>query len=132
MCVCVVQYPDWLADKRPTLADEEYERYNRQFGLMRQVCEEFEAEQPSDMAEVKQARFERVLSLMQKVGVLFLKDSNAVLFQWQCFTTMLYISRVQGNFRIATVSNIRHLNISIASIEQWRRGEVHNEGRVAH
>lgn len=63
----VDKYPDWLADKRPTLADEEYERYNRQFGLMRQVCEEFEAEQPSDMAEVKQARFERVLSLMQKM-----------------------------------------------------------------
>lgn len=37
---------------------------------MRQVCEEFEAEQSSDAAEVKQARFERVLSLMQKVGTL--------------------------------------------------------------
>lgn len=63
----VDKYPDWLADKRPSLADEEYERYNQQFGLMRQVCEEFEAEQSSDAAEVKQARFERVLSLMQKM-----------------------------------------------------------------
>lgn len=63
----VDKYPDWLADKRPSLADEEYERYNRQFGLMRQVCEEFEAEGSSDGAEVKQARFERVLSLMQKM-----------------------------------------------------------------
>ncbi|KAH7945014.1 hypothetical protein HPB49_004751 [Dermacentor silvarum] len=63
----VDKYPDWLADKRPSLADEEYERYNRQFGLMRQVCEEFEAELSSDAAEVKQARFERVLSLMQKM-----------------------------------------------------------------
>lgn len=63
----VDKYPDWLADKRSSLADEEYERYNRQFGLMRQVCEEFEAEGASDGAEVKQARFERVLSLMQKM-----------------------------------------------------------------
>ncbi|KAK8787398.1 hypothetical protein V5799_022827 [Amblyomma americanum] len=63
----VDKYPDWLADKRSSLADGEYERYNQQFGLMRRVCEEFEAEQASDAAEVKQARFERVLSLMQKM-----------------------------------------------------------------
>lgn len=63
----VDKYPDWLAEKRSSLPEEEYERYNRQFGLMRRVCEEFESEQAGDAAEVKQARFDRVLSLMQKM-----------------------------------------------------------------
>lgn len=63
----VEKYPDWLAEKRPSLAVSEYERFNRQYELMRQVCQEFEGEQSGDAQEVKRARFERVLALMHKM-----------------------------------------------------------------
>ncbi|XP_064471153.1 peroxisomal biogenesis factor 19-like isoform X2 [Ornithodoros turicata] len=63
----VDKYPDWLAEKRPSLTSQDYDRFNKQYELMKQVCEEFEAEQPSDAPEVKKARFERVLNFMQKM-----------------------------------------------------------------
>lgn len=61
------QYPDWLADNRPKLGAEEYDKYNRQFSIMQQVCIEFEGEKDNDDSGTKTARFEKILSLMQQM-----------------------------------------------------------------
>lgn len=63
----VDKYPDWLAERRASLPLADYERYNSQYELMKQVCQEFEQEQPGDAAEVKRTRFDRILALMQKM-----------------------------------------------------------------
>uniref|UniRef100_A0A131Y2E4 Peroxin-19 n=1 Tax=Ixodes ricinus TaxID=34613 RepID=A0A131Y2E4_IXORI len=63
----VDKYPDWLAERRASLPVADYERYNSQYELMKQVCQEFEQEQPGDSAEVKRTRFDRILALMQKM-----------------------------------------------------------------
>lgn len=31
------QYPDWLADNRSSLSEEDFDRYNKQYDLMKQV-----------------------------------------------------------------------------------------------
>lgn len=61
------QYPDWLADNRPKLEASQYDKYNRQFAIMQQVCTEFENEKDTDDSTTKNNRFERILSLMQQM-----------------------------------------------------------------
>lgn len=61
------QYPDWLADNRAKLEAEQYDKYNRQFAIMQEVCTEFESEKDGDDIAVKSSRFEKILSLMQKM-----------------------------------------------------------------
>ncbi|KAG0423866.1 hypothetical protein HPB47_000356 [Ixodes persulcatus] len=51
----VDKYPDWLAERRASLPVADYERYNSQYELMKQVCQEFEQEQPGDSAETGKA-----------------------------------------------------------------------------
>jgi len=63
----VEKYPDWLADNRPKLAVDQYDKYNRQYDLMKQVCQQFEAEAPGDSDDVKKKRFENILDIMQKM-----------------------------------------------------------------
>lgn len=61
------KYPDWLADHRSSLPEEEYERYNKQYDVMKQVVQLYEQEQDSDTEEVKGQRFEKVMKFMQKL-----------------------------------------------------------------
>lgn len=61
------KYPGWLADNRTTLSTEQYGKYNTQYEIMKKVCDEFEAESPTETADEKRARFERVLEWMQKM-----------------------------------------------------------------
>ena len=61
------QYPDWLADNRSKLAAEQYDKYNRQFSIMQQVCTEFESEKDTDDGPTKSSRFEKILALMQQM-----------------------------------------------------------------
>ncbi|KAK7069080.1 Peroxisome chaperone and import receptor [Halocaridina rubra] len=61
------KYPDWLADHRSSLSEEEYERYNKQYDVMKQVVQLYEEEQDSDTEEVKGQRFEKVMQFMQKL-----------------------------------------------------------------
>ncbi|KZS08519.1 Peroxin 19 [Daphnia magna] len=63
----VNKYPDWLADNRPKLEPTQFEKYNRQYAIMQQVCTEFENESDTDDAVVKNSRFEKILSLMQQM-----------------------------------------------------------------
>ncbi|XP_068209870.1 peroxisomal biogenesis factor 19 [Palaemon carinicauda] len=61
------KYPDWLADHRTSLPEEEYDRYNKQYDVMKQVVQLYEEEQDSDSDEVKGQRFEKVMQFMQKL-----------------------------------------------------------------
>ncbi|XP_062499710.1 peroxisomal biogenesis factor 19-like [Corticium candelabrum] len=59
------KYPAWLEEKRGHVADAEYEKREKQYRIVSEVCKEFEAEEDGETQEVKHARFERVLNLMQ-------------------------------------------------------------------
>lgn len=61
------KYPDWLADHRSTLSEEDFTRYNKQYDIMKQVVELYEEEQESDSEEVKGQRFEKIVIFMQKL-----------------------------------------------------------------
>ncbi|GFR11139.1 peroxisomal biogenesis factor 19 [Trichonephila clavata] len=62
----VEKYPGWLNEQKSTLKTEEYDNYQKQFEIMKEICDEFEKEiAPSESARKEQ--FEKVLQLMQKV-----------------------------------------------------------------
>ncbi|XP_013778694.1 peroxisomal biogenesis factor 19-like isoform X2 [Limulus polyphemus] len=61
------KYPNWLAEKKDSLEEQQYEKYSHQLEIMKQVCQEFEAEKDDDSSEIKKARFERILALMHKM-----------------------------------------------------------------
>ncbi|KAF5292649.1 hypothetical protein FQR65_LT11201 [Abscondita terminalis] len=61
------KYPGWLEANAASLSDEERTKYEKQQEVMRQVCEQLEKETDANAPEEKQAQFERVLSLMQKL-----------------------------------------------------------------
>lgn len=56
-----------MADNRAKLKPEEYDKYNRQFSIMQQVCTEFETEKETDDTATKNSRFEKILSMMQQM-----------------------------------------------------------------
>ncbi|CAL4185406.1 unnamed protein product [Meganyctiphanes norvegica] len=66
----VEKYPDWLADHRSSLPQEEFERYNKQFDIMKQVVELYDAESDTDTEEIKSQRFEKIMTSMQKLQEL--------------------------------------------------------------
>ena len=47
---------------------EQFEKYQEQHSIMGQICQQFEAEQPTDGEGEQKARFEAILDLMQQVG----------------------------------------------------------------
>ena len=53
------KYPDWLANKRPTLSDRDFENYNNQYKIAKELVNVFEAHDNN--------AYERVLELMQKM-----------------------------------------------------------------
>jgi len=63
----VEKYPNWLTTNRPSLDESEYEKYSKQYEIMKKACDEFEAEKEDDPEDVKKARFEKVLDHMQKM-----------------------------------------------------------------
>lgn len=60
------KYPKWLEDNQASLDKEKYENYNQQLMFMKKVCDEFEND-CDDSEDAKRTRFERVLSLMQRI-----------------------------------------------------------------
>ncbi|XP_046475816.1 peroxisomal biogenesis factor 19 [Neodiprion pinetum] len=63
----VDKYPVWLEEKKPTLPAADFERYTEQLNLMQKVCAELENEKEDDSDEVKKARFEKTLALMNQM-----------------------------------------------------------------
>ncbi|KAF2347869.1 Pex19 protein [Trinorchestia longiramus] len=63
----VDKYPDWLADHRSSMDASDFNRYSRQFDVMKRIVDLFEAESESDSDEVKAKRFEDLVCLMQKL-----------------------------------------------------------------
>ena len=59
------QYPDYLKENKDTLSEEDYTRYEKQYKLIVEICQEFESEKESESAEEKSARFNRILTMMQ-------------------------------------------------------------------
>ncbi|XP_029083211.1 peroxisomal biogenesis factor 19 isoform X1 [Monodon monoceros] len=61
------KYPEWLQTHRESLPPEQFEKYQEQHSVMGKICEQFEAETPTDSEATQKARFEVVLDLMQQV-----------------------------------------------------------------
>jgi len=64
------KFPDWLADNRKSLSEADYQKYNRQFQLTSNICQEFEAETAESGEAEKKERFERVMASMQEMQEL--------------------------------------------------------------
>jgi peroxin-19 len=56
------KYPDWLADKRSTLSEAEYEGYNNQYKIAKELVETFERKSDPDKEQ-----FGRIFELMQQM-----------------------------------------------------------------
>ena len=50
---------------RKSLSEADYQKYNRQFQLTSNICQEFEAETAESGEAEKKERFERVMASMQ-------------------------------------------------------------------
>ncbi|NWY07784.1 PEX19 factor, partial [Nothoprocta ornata] len=61
------KYPEWLRLHRGRLSPEQYDKYREQHSIMGKICEQFEAERPTDGEAEHRARFEAVLDLMQQL-----------------------------------------------------------------
>uniref|UniRef100_A0A5K1UI05 Peroxisomal biogenesis factor 19 n=1 Tax=Sus scrofa TaxID=9823 RepID=A0A5K1UI05_PIG len=61
------KYPEWLQVHRESLPPEQFEKYQEQHSVMGKICEQFEAETPTDSEATQKARFEVVLDLMQQL-----------------------------------------------------------------
>lgn len=62
----VDKYPDWLTKNQHSVDQPQFEKYSRQYELMKQVCQVFESDESSSEDD-KQATFEKVFVLMQKM-----------------------------------------------------------------
>lgn len=67
------KYPEWLAENRASLKIPDYDKYNKQFEVTLQLCQEFEKHQSlkeskTNISEdIQQKHFETVFELMQKM-----------------------------------------------------------------
>ena len=67
------KYPEWLAENRASLKIPDYDKYNKQFEVTLQLCQEFEKHQSlkeskTNISEdIQQKHFEIVFELMQKM-----------------------------------------------------------------
>ncbi|XP_018323519.1 peroxisomal biogenesis factor 19 [Agrilus planipennis] len=61
------KYPLWLSANGGSLPTEQVEKYEKQQEVMKEVCNELEKEKETDTDEQKKQRFEKVLTLMQKL-----------------------------------------------------------------
>ena len=51
------KFPDWLADNRTKIPDQEFVKYNKQFDLTKRICHLFEEESENETEEKKKARY---------------------------------------------------------------------------
>lgn len=68
------KYPGWLEENKEKISTDEYDRYKKQQELMEQVCTQLEQETSAVTDEQKREQFEKVLSLMQKVGFVIVQQ----------------------------------------------------------
>ncbi|EFN88728.1 peroxisomal biogenesis factor 19 [Harpegnathos saltator] len=61
------KYPAWLEEHKATLSPSDLQKYTKQFELLQKVCSELEKEKEDDTKEIKQRRFETIMSLMQEI-----------------------------------------------------------------
>lgn len=61
------KYPAWLAENGDKIDAADKERYMQQQELFKKICADLRQEKADDSAEVKNARFSRVLENMQRV-----------------------------------------------------------------
>ena len=67
------KYPEWLAENRASLKIPDYDKYNKQFEVTLQLCQEFEKHQSLKESKTnisedsQQKHFETVFELMQKM-----------------------------------------------------------------
>lgn len=59
-----MKYPEWLKKNKEKLSKEEYEKYEKQYDLCKQVVAKYEAR---DFDEKSEAQSKEILDLMQKV-----------------------------------------------------------------
>jgi len=66
------KFPDWLADNRSSISEEEYSKHNKQYDLTKRICFKFEEEKEGvkESDEVKKARFDIIMTLMQEMQCL--------------------------------------------------------------
>ena len=53
------KFPDWLADNRNKVTDEEFVKYNKQFALSKKICFLYEEEKDEESSDIKKKRFEK-------------------------------------------------------------------------
>ncbi|XP_043915334.1 peroxisomal biogenesis factor 19 [Protopterus annectens] len=61
------KYPEWLTLHRDNVPSEQYQKYEQQHSIMGKICQEFEAETPTDSEAQQKVRFEAILDLMQQL-----------------------------------------------------------------
>jgi len=65
------KYPDYLADNRAKLSEDQYAAYNKQCELTRRICFKFEEEDAEKDSEgMKKERFDAVMGMMQEMQAL--------------------------------------------------------------
>ena len=64
------KYPEWLQSHQDSTPPEQFEKYQQQHSVMVKICEQFEAETPTDSEATQRARFEAMLDLMQQLQAL--------------------------------------------------------------
>ncbi|XP_077989792.1 peroxisomal biogenesis factor 19-like [Glandiceps talaboti] len=66
----VEKYPQWLEENKEKTNTEDYSRYQKQFDMMRQLCNEYESESSTDSEDVKKQRFDRIMIMVQEMEAL--------------------------------------------------------------
>uniref|UniRef100_A0A8C5KQ08 Peroxisomal biogenesis factor 19 n=1 Tax=Jaculus jaculus TaxID=51337 RepID=A0A8C5KQ08_JACJA len=61
------KYPEWLQSHQESIPPEQFEKYQEQHSVMGKICEQFEAETPTDTEATQKARFEMVIDLMEQL-----------------------------------------------------------------
>lgn len=64
------KYPEWMAANANKVEAADKERYEKQLDLMKSVIADLETERPDDSAEVKNDRFQKVFTKMQRMQEL--------------------------------------------------------------
>jgi peroxin-19 len=61
------KYPDWLAENRATLKESEFDNYNKQFEVTKQICHVFETATLDTDGKMTKQNFDQIFELMQKM-----------------------------------------------------------------
>lgn len=61
------QYPIYLKENKDKIPAADYERYEKQLTILKEICAEFEKEDQNSTESEKKARFPKVMTLMQQM-----------------------------------------------------------------